>query len=121
MPMLPSGRRVEFSLDRFHAMLARMTLPEAKRVIAGLKEPNDLLYVMDVVYFDATNGQPYFANRLAYDFESYAINWSWDDQEALAAWIESDSASYYRAEAIANIHGMVAEIEEQAIPLLQVA
>ncbi len=121
MPMLPSGRRVEYSLDRFHAMLSRMTLPEAKKTIAGLRDPNDLLYVMDVVFFDSINGQPFFANRVASDFESYAIAWDHEDQEALAAWIESDSATYYRAEAIANIQGMVAEIEEQAFPLLQVA
>jgi hypothetical protein len=121
MPMLPSGRRVEYSLDRFHAMLARMTVPEAKKTIAGLRDPNDLLYVMDVVFFDSTNGQAYFANRVAADFESYAISWDHEDQEALGAWIESDSATYYRAEAIANIHGMVAEIEEQSFPMLQVA
>jgi hypothetical protein len=121
MPTLPSGRRVEFSLDRFHALLARMTMPEAKKTIAGLKEPNDLLYVMDVVFIDSTTGQPYFANRLAANFETYAITWTHEDQDALVAWIESDSATYYRAEAIANIHGMVAEIEERALPLLQMA
>lgn len=121
MPMLPSGRRVEYSLDRFHAMLSRMTLPEAKKTTACLQKPNDLLYVMDVVFVDSTNGRPFFADRVAADFESYVSTWSFEDQDALVAWIESDSATYYRAEAIANIHGMVAEIEERAFPLLQVA
>lgn len=121
MPILPSGRRVEFSLDRFHALLARMTLPEAKKTVASLQEPNDLLFVMDVVFIDSITGTPYFANRIAADFESYAINWSHEDQDALAAWIGSDSATYYRAEAIAQINGMVAEVEERAVPILLAA
>lgn len=120
MPMLPSGRRVEFSLDRFHALLARMPLAEAKKTVSALREPNDLLFVMDVVEF-TPSGEPYFSNRIAANFETYAIYWTLDDQDALAAWIESDSATYYRTEAIANIHGMVAEVEERSIPMLQAA
>ena len=52
MPILPSGRRIEYSLDRFHALLARMPLPDAQRTVTALKEPNDLLYVLDVVEFE---------------------------------------------------------------------
>ncbi len=120
MPVLPSGRRVEFSLDRFHALLSRMPLAEAKKTVSALKEPNDLLFVMDVVEF-TPSGEPYFSNRIAANFETYAIYWTFDDQDALVAWIESESATYYRVEAIANIHGMVAEVEERAIPMLQAA
>ncbi len=121
MPVLPSGRRIEFSLDRFHAMLARMTVADAKNTIAGLREPNDLLFVMDVVDFDPITSQPMFANKIAAYFETYAIHWDYEDQEALATWIESESATYYRAEAIANIHGMVAEVSESCFPRLQAA
>lgn len=120
MPMLPSGRRVEFSLDRFHALLARMPLAEAKKTVAALREPNDLLYVMDVVEFSPA-GNPFFANKIAANFETYAITWSHEDQDALGAWIESDSATYFRAEAIANIHGTVAQVEERSFSLLQAA
>jgi hypothetical protein len=120
MPMLPSGRRVEFSIDRFRALLSRMPVTDAKKTVSALREPNDLLYVMDVVEFTPA-GHPFLANKIAADFESYAITWSVDDQDALAAWIESDSATYYRAEAVANLHGMVAEVEEGAVPLLQPA
>jgi hypothetical protein len=118
--MLPSGRRVEFSLDRFQALLSRMPLTEAKRTVSGLRDPNDLLFVMDVVEF-TPSGEPYFSNRIAANFDTYAIYWTHDDQDALAAWLESDSATYFRAEAIANIHGMVAQVEERSFRLLQAA
>lgn len=120
MPTLPSGRRVEFSIDRFRAMLSRMPVLEARQTVAALREPNDLLYVMDVVDF-TPDGQPYFANRIAADFASYAIDWSHEDQEALAAWIESASATFHRAEAIAGLRGMVAEVADRAESLLQAA
>jgi hypothetical protein len=97
-----------------------MPLAEAKKTVSALKEPNDLLFVMDVVEFTPM-GEPYFCNRIAAHFETYALYWSFDDQDALVAWIESDSATFYRAEAIANIHGMVAEVAERAIPMLQAA
>jgi hypothetical protein len=120
MPVLPSGRRVEFSLDRFHALLSRMTVAEARKTTAALREPNDLLLVMEVVYFDEA-GNPFFANTIAANFESYVLDWPLEDQDALAAWFESESATYYRAEAIAQIHGMVAEVAERNISLLQAA
>lgn len=124
MPVLPSGRRVDFSVDRFKAMLAQKTLPEAQRITSCLQEANDLLYVMDLVEYRADNGKPYLAGHVAADFESYAIGWSAADQNALAAWIESDKARYYRLEAIEEIRGMVAEVVDRqalTLPLLQAA
>lgn len=113
MPVLPSGRRIEYSLDRFHALLARMPLAEAERTVAALKEPNDLLYVLDVVEFDR-NGEPYFANVMAHQFELYAMQWPDEDQDALVAWIESETARYYRGVAIREIHDMVADVAARA-------
>ncbi len=120
MPTLPSKRRVEFSIDRFQAMLARMPVAEAKKTIAALREPDDLLFVMDVVEF-TPSGQPYLTNRIAANFDTYAIYWSHEDQDALADWIESESATYYRAEAIAGLYAMVSEVEERSLQMLQAA
>jgi hypothetical protein len=120
MPVLPSGRRIEYSLDRFHALLARMPLADAQRTVAALKEPNDLLYVLDVVAFDR-NGEPYFANAMAHEFEVYALTWPAEDQDALAAWVESETARYYRSVAIREIHDMVSEVAECARKLPQAA
>ena len=120
MPVLPSGRRIEYSLDRFHALLARMPVADAQRTAAALKEANDLLYVLDVVEFDA-HGEPYFANVMADQFELYATQWSHEDQDALVAWIESETATYYRNVAIREIHDMVSEVVERSRTLLQAA
>lgn len=120
MPILPSGRRIEFSIDRFHAMLARMPAADAKHIVNALQEPNDLLYVMDLVEFSPI-GKPFLANKIAADFQSYAIAWSHDDQDALASWITSDSASKYRSEAIATLRSMVAQFAECNIQSLQAA
>lgn len=121
MPILPSGRRIEFSLDRFQAMLGQMKLGEARRLVAALDDPDDLLYVMDVVEEDALTGQLCFCNKVASDFESYALGWPHDDQEALAAWIESASARHYRAAAIADLKSLVRTLDAQASPCLEAA
>ena len=124
MPVLPSGRRVEFSVDRFHAMLAQKSLSEAQKIASSLQDANDLLYVMDVVQFHPESGKPYFSGHLAANFESYVGGWTAADQEALAAWLESDAARYYRIETIDAIRGMVAEVaDRQALTqvLLQAA
>ena len=112
MPILPSGRRIDYSLDRFHAWLARMTLPQAQKTIANLTEPDDLLHVLDVVFHDPFTGKPFYANRVAADFSSYAACWSQSDQDALAVWIRSEAATCHRAAAIAGIHAMVAEVAD---------
>lgn len=49
MPTLPSGRRVEFSLDRFHAFSCRLPASRARALAASLVEADDLLWVMDAV------------------------------------------------------------------------
>ncbi len=65
MPTLPSGRRIEFSLDRFHDLLGRMA-PEQARVITGnLGTVDDLLFVMDAVHFSLQDGAPYFAGYVS--------------------------------------------------------
>lgn len=121
MPVLPSGRRVDFSLDRFHALLRQMEPTKAQKIVASLVEPNDLLFVLDVVQYQADTGKPFFSGHIAADFESYAIEWSHADQDALAAWIESPTATYYRAEAIDEIRGIVAEITHRQEPALAAA
>lgn len=118
MPVLPSGRRVEYSLDRFHAMLRRMDPAEAQKLVAALQEPNDLLLVADVVEFSPHTGTAYFSGHIAADFESYVAGWTFEDQDALAAWIESETATFHRGEAIAAIHAMVREMSSAPPALL---
>ena len=124
MPILPSGRRIDFSLDRFEAMLSRMPVAEAEKTVATLGNPDDLLFVTDVVLYRDDSGEPFFSGYLATDFESYVGDWSQTDQDALAKWIESDNARYYRAEAIDAIRQVVAEVVDRESgyqPMLQAA
>lgn len=100
MPTLPSGRRVEFSLDRFHAWLERIGPNAAQDVVRGLKEADDLLFVMDAVHFGLTDGQPYFAGYVAADWTVAAADWSTADRQFLQAWRVSPAAREARAEAI---------------------
>jgi hypothetical protein len=49
MPMLPSGRRVELSQDRFMAHLGQLDIEAAARIYHALQEPDDLLFLLDVM------------------------------------------------------------------------
>jgi len=109
MPVLPSGRRVDFSLDRFHALLGQMDPAEAQRTVAALHSPDDLLFVMDVVQYHADSGKPFFSGHIAAEFATYVLEWSLADQDALADWIESPAARFGRAEAIDSIRGDLPE------------
>lgn len=100
MPLLPSGRRIDFSLDRFHALLRRLEPAEAHAVVATLDDPDDLLFVMDTVYFGKEDGKAFFAGCMASDWASYAAEWSTADRQALLAWFSSSEARARRAEAI---------------------
>jgi hypothetical protein len=100
MPTLPSGRRIEFSLDRFHALLGRMDRQQARLIVGNLSIANDLLFVMDAVHFSLQDGTPYFAGYVAADWATYAADWSTADRQALQAWFASPEARSARAEAI---------------------
>lgn len=121
MPVLPSGRRVDFSLDRFHALLGRMELEQAFITADALREADDLLLVMDAVHFDATSGRPHFAGYVAADWESRATDWSAADRAALRAWLGSDSARFHRVEAIDNIKALLLELATDRVYLPQAA
>lgn len=121
MPVLPSGRRVEFSLDRFHALLGRMELDQAFVIADALHDPDDLLAVLDAVHFRLDSGKPYFADYVAADWESRAGDWSLADREALRAWFASDSARFHRAEAIEGVKALLLEVATDFTPQPQVA
>lgn len=121
MPVLPSGRRVEFSLDRFHALLGRMELEHAFVIADALREPDDLFAVLDAVHFDLVSGKPYFADYVAADWEFHAADWSQADREALRAWFASDSARFHRAEAIDGVKTLLLELAAESAPQLQTA
>lgn len=115
MPILPSGRRVEFSLDRFHALLRQMDHDKAQALAATLQEPDDLLYVLDAVHFGLADGEPYFADYVAADWRVAAAEWPRADREALEAWLISDEARYSRAEAIRYIRSLLLERPGRAL------
>jgi hypothetical protein len=110
MPVLPSGRRIEFSLDRFYALLGRLELEQAFITADALHDPDDLLPVLDAVHFNEQNGLPYFANYVAADWESRAADWSVADREALRRWFATDSARFHRAEAIQGVKALLLEL-----------
>lgn len=116
MPMLPSGRRVEFSLDRFHALLEQMDRRQARAIAASLDHPDDLLFVLDAVHFSLADGAPYFADYVASDWTTYAADWSTVDRQALQAWLASDEARTIRAEAIDYIKALLLDRPGTAIP-----
>lgn len=115
MPTLPSGRRVEFSLDRFHALLRQMDHDKAQTLAATLQEPDDLLYVLDAVHFGLADGQPYFADYVAADWRAAAADWNTADRQALQAWLASDEARFRRAEAIRYIRALLLERPGRAV------
>lgn len=107
MPLLPSGRRIDFSLDRFHALLRRLEPAEARAVAATLDDPDDLLFVMDTVYFGREDGKAFFAGCMASDWASYAADWGTADRQALLAWFASREARARRADAVDYIRMLV--------------
>lgn len=107
MPVLPSGRRIEFSLDRFHSLLAMMDSEEARAIATALIEPDDLLYVMDAVHFSIDGNEPYFADYFASDWMPHAAEWSLADRQAMQDWLGSHDAREHRAQAIAYIKALL--------------
>ena len=116
MPVLPSGRRIEFSLDRFHTLLAQLDRRHAQHIAAALREPDDLLPVLDAVHFSREDGTPYFADYFAADWTAYAAEWSSADRQAMRDWLVSDEARFHRAQAIAYIRTLLLDMREQTTP-----
>lgn len=121
MPVLPSGRRVEFSLDRFHALLAQIERNHALAIAEALQDPDDLLAVLDAVHFSPETGKPHFAGYVAANLDARAADWNIADRNALRAWFDSDSARLYRAEAIEDIKAMLYGTRANLIPHSQSA
>lgn len=121
MPVLPSGRRIEFSLDRFHALLGRIEREQAFAIADALQDPDDLLEVLDAVHFSLEGGKPYFADYVAANWERHAADWSVVDREALRAWFASDSARFHRAEAIDGVKALLLELASEPVPQLEAA
>jgi hypothetical protein len=98
---------VEFSLDRFHALLQIIGRRKAMKLTENLQHPDDLLFVLDAVHFSLNDGRPYFADYAAANWLPYAAEWPNGDREALKAWLASDSARLARTEAIDYIKALV--------------
>lgn len=102
MPILPSGRRVELSQDRFLAHLAQLDLDTASRIYHALQEPDDLLFLLDVIYF-APDGSPFHADFVAGDWRTHAEGWSEEDRAAFQDWLFSDDTRQARAESLSAL------------------
>jgi hypothetical protein len=109
MPTLPSGRRIEFSLDRFHALLESLDRLQARQVVDNLNDPDDLLFVLDAVHFRLEDDLPYFADYVAAEWATYAADWSTADRQTLQGWLFSVEARQARIEAIDYIKGLYAD------------
>lgn len=107
MPILPSGRRIEFSADRFHALLRLMDPIQARQIASNMLDADDLLFVLDAVHFSLQDGTPYFAGYVAADWRTYAADWNTADREALEAWLKSDDARAGREEAMQYVKSLV--------------
>ncbi|MGE5468631.1 MAG: hypothetical protein ACM3Y9_14510 [Ignavibacteria bacterium] len=107
MPVLPSGRRIEFSLDRFHALLRLMEPEQVRRIVDDMAHPDDLLFVLDAVHFGIDDGMPFFAGYVASDWKSGAAEWSGADREALAEWLTSPQARAAREKAMRYIKSLI--------------
>jgi hypothetical protein len=105
--MLPSGRRIEFSLDRFHALLRLMEPTQARQIAENMSHADDLLFVLDAVHFSIHDGAPFFAGYVASDWRSYAAEWNSADRDALETWLASAEARSAREEAIRYIKSLV--------------
>lgn len=103
MPILPSGRQVELSTDRFKAYLANIDPDSAAELFDSLKNPDDVLFIADVVYLAESNATPMFAGYVATDWEAHCQDWPEDDQVAFRNWLISESAALGRAEELSSI------------------
>ena len=115
MPVLPSGRRIEFSLDRFHGLLRQLSVSEARQLVATLHDADDLLPVLDAVHFSLADGRPYFADYVAADWQAYAADWCTADRQALQDWLNSSAARFHRAEAIDYVKTLLLDDSEQRV------
>ncbi len=101
MPTLPSGQRIEFSLDRFHSMLENMDMSTGESLVSALESPDDLLYVLDMVSFDS-EGTPFFMECVTADWQQAALDWSPADRTAFANYLASEVSFLGRSEGIAG-------------------
>lgn len=115
MPILPSGRRIEFSLDRFHAMLRHMDSQQTREIAENMEHPDDLLLVLDAVHFSLQDGTPYFADYVAADWTVYAADWTASDRQALDFWLFSAEARAHRAEAMLYIRTLLLDHPGSAV------
>lgn len=111
MPVLPSGRRVELSTDRFMAHLANLSLEAATRLYHSLQDPDDLLHVADVVYFAADGQSPHFADFVAADWEAHAQDWEAGDKNAFRDWLFSAESRQGRQKTIAALKETMEKME----------
>ena len=104
MPQLPSGTHVAFSVDRFRAVLESGDFSAHLALRVEVREPEDLLPVINVVLFRpwpdggdghdglAALGEPYCADFMLADIETDKCPWPERDKHFIAEWLMTPRA-----------------------------
>ena len=98
MPQLPSGRHVALSPDRIMAMAREGNFALTMAVETDMDGSFDILSLLDVVGFDASDadapfpGRPYLLGILARDIDTDACDWPPEDKASFAEWLDSPRA-----------------------------
>lgn len=87
-------------------MLEQIEPKAARSLIESIQEANDLLWVLDLVCFDAL-GRPHFAECVAADWQDLAREWSEGDRIAFGEYLGSEVAQNYRSEAIEGTRALL--------------
>jgi hypothetical protein len=111
MPTMPSGRRVELSPDRFIALLPNLDVEAASAIFHALQEPNDILSLLDVIFFSTDDETPYFANYLASDWESNVDTWSEHDRTYFRNWLQTEQTQKMLRETLESLKGTMDEMQ----------
>lgn len=111
MPLLPSGRRIGLSTDRFKAHLGQLSLDAATRIYHSLKDADDLLHIADVVYFSADSDSPYFANFVVADWEANTQGWTEADIAAFRTWLDLPGSRQAHQEAVDELKDVMKNME----------
>lgn len=112
MPQLPSGTHVALDAHRLLQKLEEKDFSLHMGLLMALREPMDLLPLVNVVLFRAPQegeatfqgiGVPYISDLMAYDVGTPKCPWPTEDQQAFQAWLESAPAQQWFAETYAQV------------------
>jgi hypothetical protein len=109
MPQLVSGRHVGLNVDRVLALARDGDFNHALALASTIRTPEDLLQVMDLVYFAAWRGQPdtsepYLTGLTVRDISTDKCDWSPEEMRSFDSWLESPPARHWLRERFDELH-----------------